>query len=642
MSRILVVDDDPDMRALVGAYLKAAGHAVEFAEDGVAGAQAMLRQLPDLVVTDFQMPRLDGFGLFNAIRSDRRAVGVPVVMLTAHNSREMMLKALHLGLDDFLGKPVTQAELLRVVGERLKAPARAPVVAVPRPAPPTQPEFFGSVLCCEIFGVERFALALDKEELEEVLQRFSVEALGAIHRGGGWPSRPDVHHLLAAFEDAPGTGPAHAVRALRSALAVVLAAQRLKPWIASRFAGRDLPEFLVALGVHSGRIKTAPRDSGDLAIAGEAVEIATFLAESIVTLHWSVAASRATAKAAGFAFLAGRGAQMRMPNTGTVKVVEVKGLERPAQATAQPDRSAAMIEAAVDRNASLVGYAAAVPKAAAAAAPAAPGVTAARAPVPGYAVARKLAENGIVAAYLVSPEAGGPQEVLKTILVTNEKKRPHLQRFVDQYAGIAGVAHPNVARTTAQGLTAKHLYVVQEYCPGGDLRNLIAERMTADTAIKVLLRIAGGLKTAHQKGFIHGDLKPANVMIRADGSFALVDFALARIVEYVMGEEGAGVLVRSPDYLSPEMINGLPGDAQSDIYTLGLLLHEMLTGTRAYESPDVSRVILDHLNGAVPQLPAGLERLQPLLDKLMAKDRAQRFASVQEIITFMAQARLQA
>jgi len=690
MSRILVVDDDPDLRALVGTYLKAAGHAVDFAEDGVAGAAAAARQPPDLIVTDFQMPRMDGFGLFNAVRADPRSARVPVIMVTAHGSREMLNKALELGIDDFVTKPFERGDLLQIVADRLKpqqaapktaaqAVARAGVASAPR-------DFLGTVLCCQLCSLERFALALKKEELDELLGKFAVDASGPVQREGGWLTHPDFYHLYASFEEGAGAVP-HALRALRCALAVVLAAQRLKPWIAARFPGRDLPEFVVAVGVHTGTV-TVP--AGAPALQGQAAEIAAFLAESSLNLRWSVAASRAAAKSAGFAFLAGRGAQLRMPKSeGTVKVVEVKGLERPTVAAApKPAVAAALIEAAVQRNDKLVTIAAARPRPAPAPAPApdtqaAPAAPAARpepraapqpaaramptvaapaaapavapavapaarkpeGPVIGYDFVRKLADNGAVATYLVMPEAGGAQQVLKTVLINDDPKKrtkwPHLQKFVEHYAGLASLEHPNLGRALGQGLTATHLYVVQEYCPGGDLRNLIAERMIADDAVKTLLRIAAGLRVAHQRGFIHGDLKPANVMIRADGSFAIVDFALARIVEYAIGEGETGVLVRSPEYLSPEMINGQPADAQADIYTLGLLLHEMLTGRRAYDNPDLSRMMMDHLAAPVPTLPAGYEKFQPLLDRLMAKNRAERFGTVQDVIAFMAQTRPQ-
>src|SRR5262245_9881349 len=115
MSRVLVVDDDPDIRALVGAYLKAGGHGAEFAEDGEAGVAAATAQAFDLILTDVRMPRLDGFGLFNALRSNPGTAQVPVIMFTAHYSRELLIKALSAGVDDFIGKPVTGPELMQVV-----------------------------------------------------------------------------------------------------------------------------------------------------------------------------------------------------------------------------------------------------------------------------------------------------------------------------------------------------------------------------------------------------------------------------------------------------------------------------------------------------------------------------------------------
>ena len=262
-------------------------------------------------------------------------------------------------------------------------------------------------------------------------------------------------------------------------------------------------------------------------------------------------------------------------------------------------------------------------------------------------VVLKLADNGISAVHLVLPKAGGTQEVLKGFLINEDPKdkkqtkRRVLHGFVEQYAALRALEHANVARVSDIGLSSTHLFVAQEYCAGGDLRNLIAQGMGPDDAVKALLRIASGLKAAHQKGFVHGDLRPANVMIREDGSFALVDIALAKVVEYAVAEGESGVMLRTPEYLSPEMINGQAADVRSDIYTLGLLLHEMLTGKRAYDSPDLSKVMMDQLNAPVPKLPASHEKFQPLLEKLMAKEMASRFASVNDVIGFMAEQKLQ-
>jgi hypothetical protein len=496
-----------------------------------------------------------------------------------------------------------------------------------------------------VCGLEVFSLVLKREEIAEMLGRFAAGADAAARREGGTLFRLGDGRFAVTFEDGPArTGP---LKAIEGALTVVLAAQRLKPWTVSRFPGRDVPEFAVSLGVHSGPVELSPGTA-----KGPAIDVASFLAQSSRSLHWSIVASRDTATAAGFGFLSGRGARLQLPRPKSeLAVVEVKGLARSDKLEKEQARTATLIEAAVDRNAGLIGFAQALANATRAAGAGAPSGAArvgapsgaAAAParpagdlVPGYNAMRKLSDNGIVSVFLAQPLAGGMPEVVKTILIGDPKKRPQLQVFVDAYASLATVVHPAVARSTAQGLTATHAYIAQEYCPGGDLRNLIAERMSADDTMKALLRLAGGLKSAHQLGILHGDLKPANVMIRADGSFAITDFSLAQIVEYAMGEAGTGVMVRSPDYLSPELINGAPADMQTDIYTLGLLLHEMLTGQRPYASPDLSRVMMDHLSAAVPKLPPGFEPFQPLLEKLMAKGRQERFATVPEAMQFMA------
>lgn len=691
MSRILVVDDDPDIRHLLGTYLKADGHAVEFAVNGIAGIGAALAAMPDLIVTDFQMPGMDGFALFNAVRANAEKK-VPVVMITAHHSRALMQKALGLGIDDFIGKPITRDELARIV---------APLVAphAPRPAPVTRTlastRSSGSVVCVQVGRLEAFMTRLDKAELAELLDQFRMGVAQAVQEDGGWLVRHNIYHLLMGFPEEGARD--HALRAVRCALKAVLCAQRLKPWIARRFAGRDLPEFLVAVGIHSGAIDVrAPRGGGEGELKGEAVDVAALLAASVLSLRWSVATSQATAAASQFGFLAGRTAKVDGIDGRELGVIEVKGFAPPAPPPPPPvaapaakapppprpppppppEKSAALVEAAVERNERLVAAAAVLPRPAPKKAPAAKATPAPRPRVAAKPAARggatpafappppkvpetppppprdpfetrtlvlKLADNGIVTVHLTLPKAGGAQEVLKGFLINDDKKqtkRKTLYKFIEQYAVFRAIEHPHIARTTDHGLSPTHLFVAQEYCAGGDLRNLIAQGMSADDALKALVRIGGALNAAHQRGFVHGDLRPANVMIREDGSFAVVDFALARVVEYAVGEGESGVVLRPPDYLPPEVINGQAADVRSDLYALGLLLHEMLTGRRAYASPDLSKVMMDQLNAPVPTLPEAHARFQPLLDKLMAKNMEDRFASAQDLMSFMSEGKL--
>ncbi|MGH8481690.1 MAG: response regulator, partial [Nevskiaceae bacterium] len=329
MSRILVVDDDPDVRNLIGTYLRADGHAVEFAVNGIAGIGAALGAMPDLIVTDFQMPGMDGFALFNAVRANAEKK-VPVVMITAHHSPALMQKALSLGIDDFIGKPVTRDELARIV-----APLVTPRAA--RPAPTTRTlastKSFGSAVCVQVGRLESFMTQLDKGELAELLEQFRVGVAQAVQEDGGWLARHNTHHLLMGFPEEGARD--HASRALRCALKAVLCAQRLKPWIARRFPRVDLPEFLVVVGIHSGAIQVrGARDGGEGELKGEAVDVASLLAASILSLRWSVATSQATAQASQFAFLAGRSAKVIGPDGGELGVIEVRGFAPPVRAPA--------------------------------------------------------------------------------------------------------------------------------------------------------------------------------------------------------------------------------------------------------------------------------------------------------------------
>ena len=668
MSRILVVDDSSDLRDLVRAYLQAAGHTVELAYDGEAGLKAAIKEPPDLILTDIQMPRLDGFGLFSAVRSNPRTAGVPVIMLTAHNSREMLVKALRAGVDDFLGKPFNSADLLKTVADRLKpvpasAKSEAPAIqmsaagsALPKPAKQAvKREVSGSVVVCEVSG-ESFAAVLKREEVVELLTRFFNEVRELVHLQGGWVVKFMNDRFVAVFDEESRTHiGSHALRALRCALIVVLTAQRLKSWVSTRFPGRSLPELTVGIGLDTGSVEVFSGAAANVgtAVRGQAVDVASFLGLSSRTLAWSIVASRATASHANFEFVSGRGTDIQMANPkGKVAVVEVKGL--PAIGVMSPDlqKTYALIEAAVERNNALLASTKASTKASAKSVAVHPGKPAGKAAparpvadrphggveVEGYNIVRKLAENGLVSVFLA--QAGAGERVLKTIRVDDKKKRAELGKLIEDYSVVRPIEHPSVARTFGQGLSEMHVYFAMEYCPGGDLRNSIAERMVTEDVMKTLLRLCVGLKAAHEKGIFHGDLKPANIMIRADGSLAITDFRIANIVENAMGGAEAGVVVRSPHYLSPDLVTGLPADAQSDLYSLGVILHEMLTGQRPYASDDISQVMMHHLNSPVPKLPENLARFQPLLDRMMAKQRGERFGSVQEAITFMARAKI--
>jgi len=139
----------------------------------------------------------------------------------------------------------------------------------------------------------------------------------------------------------------------------------------------------------------------------------------------------------------------------------------------------------------------------------------------------------------------------------------------------------------------------------------------------------------HERGILHRDLKPQNLMFRADGSLAIVDFGIAKHIDAI-DRTGQGEIVGTPRYMSPEQVQGRALDLRTDIYSAGVLLYQMLTGEHLFAGQTAVEVALHHLNTAPPLLPEKLEGYQRLLDKLVEKDRDARFRNADEVIGFLA------
>ena len=174
--------------------------------------------------------------------------------------------------------------------------------------------------------------------------------------------------------------------------------------------------------------------------------------------------------------------------------------------------------------------------------------------------------------------------------------------------------------------------LAMEYFPCGDLKARLQNPLTADEAIAFLKEIARSLKVVHEAGIIHRDLKPPNVMLRDDGSVVLIDFGLARSLLSGDGSTRTGVLRGSPYYMSPEQAQGEALDARTDIYSLGVILYEMLAGKKPYLGASAIDVLQQHVMAPVPELPVHHMSYQPLLERLMSKSREQRIASCDELL----------
>jgi serine/threonine-protein kinase PpkA len=203
---------------------------------------------------------------------------------------------------------------------------------------------------------------------------------------------------------------------------------------------------------------------------------------------------------------------------------------------------------------------------------------------------------------------------------------------VREYKLVASLNSNYVARIYDQGFSGDSPYIAMEFLPSGTLAARIREGLTARAALRIASQIAQALDAIHSHGIVHRDLKPANILFRADGRPVIVDFGLARDMRINSTLTVAGQFLATPRYMSPEQCLGNSVDARSDLYSLGAMLYEMMTGNKIYDHAHSADVIAMHVHAPVPQLTGMLSVHQPLLDRLLAKNPEDRFQNAAEVI----------
>lgn len=246
--------------------------------------------------------------------------------------------------------------------------------------------------------------------------------------------------------------------------------------------------------------------------------------------------------------------------------------------------------------------------------------------IPGYRILRPIGEGGMASVFLAVQESLDREVALKVMSPTLASNSEFASRFLTEGKITAKLQHPNLVTVYDIGSHAGVYYLAAEYIPGGTLKERITEGgMSVADILDVVSDIALGLDFAHQKGFVHRDVKPGNVLFRNDGRVVLADFGIAKAMDGSNSSTIAGSSIGTPDYMSPEQARGEAVDGRSDLYSLGTVLYEMLLGHAPYQAPDPFTVALMHVTHPVPELPEEYSWLQPLLSGLMAKQAAERY-----------------
>ncbi len=259
----------------------------------------------------------------------------------------------------------------------------------------------------------------------------------------------------------------------------------------------------------------------------------------------------------------------------------------------------------------------------------------ARIRIPGIQVLRLIGEGGMSRVYLASRDGDDVPLVVKILRseVTGDKKA--LERFIEEYNLVARIHSRHVAQIHGHGVSGENAYLVMEFFDGGDLnKRLDGKPLPPEESLQIFRELMFALGDIHEQGILHRDLKPQNLMFRSDGSLAILDFGIAKHIDAI-DRTGHGEVLGTPRYMSPEQVRGSALDLRTDIYSAGVLLFQMLSGTHLFDGETAVEVALHHLNTQPPDLPQELADYQRLMDKLIEKDRDARFRNADEVIGFL-------
>jgi len=247
-----------------------------------------------------------------------------------------------------------------------------------------------------------------------------------------------------------------------------------------------------------------------------------------------------------------------------------------------------------------------------------------------YQVRSRIARGGMATVYLATDLRLERRVALKVMHGHLADDNAFKARFVQEARSAARLAHPNVVNVYDQGQDADMAYLVMEYLPGITLRDLLKDygRLTSEQTIDILEAVLSGLAAAHKAGIVHRDLKPENVLLADDGRIKIGDFGLARAANNntATGQALLGTIA----YLSPELVTRGIADARSDIYALGIMTYEMLTGEQPYVGEAPMQIAYQHANDTVPMPSLRVTTVPHELDELVswatARDPEQRHA----------------
>jgi serine/threonine-protein kinase PpkA len=247
--------------------------------------------------------------------------------------------------------------------------------------------------------------------------------------------------------------------------------------------------------------------------------------------------------------------------------------------------------------------------------------------IAGYSVIGQIGRGGMATVYRARQTLLDREVALKVMTPQLAQDPVYAQRFLQEARMLAALNHPHVVPVYDIGVSPEGLhYFSMQMLGGGDFAARMRDGLSELELVRVLVAVAHALGFAHARGYVHRDVTPANIMFDAHDTPVLTDFGIARAVAATSRITAGGLSIGTSHYMSPEQARGAEVDHRSDIYSLGALCFEALAGQPPYDGEDTFAVAFAHVHDPIPRLPAEVARWQPLIDRAMAKDPAQRFA----------------
>lgn len=246
--------------------------------------------------------------------------------------------------------------------------------------------------------------------------------------------------------------------------------------------------------------------------------------------------------------------------------------------------------------------------------------------IPGFDIDSEIGQGAMASVYLATQRSLQRKVALKIMAASLAADPTFCERFLREGRTLARLAHPHIATIHDIGNVGELYYMAMEYLPSGTLKERISAGLTPEQGLLYVRQIAQALGYAHAQGLVHRDVKPANILFRADGTAVLSDFGIAKSLDDRTQFTQAGFAVGTPSYMSPEQARGLDIDGRADLYALGVVLYEILVGELPYRGTDALSTALAHLTEPLPELPIEHGVYQGILRGLLAKEPEARFA----------------